>query len=155
MPGSATLDPDVLVDSLVEDVIDGLRGDLHPAFGVRAYRVYTVLRTWSGGQIGMGSSSDVENEIDPQPFVARWDGLRFQLETCGIDEMGEIVLIEVSLTYTEEELAGRPLAKNEQWFYKLVDAHGQETSEKYFILTKPPYVDREENMGWVVWLRAS
>lgn len=154
MPGSAVLDPDVLVDSLVTDVIDGLRGDLHPAFGVRAYRVYTVLRQWSGRSVGEGSYQDTETEIDPQPFVARWDGLRFNLEPCGIDELGEIVLTEVSLTYTEAELTGRPLEQNQQFMIKLTDAHGQQSTEKYFIHTKPPYVDREEDMGWVVWLRA-
>ena len=30
--GEATLDPAVLIDSLVPDVIDGLREDLYPAF---------------------------------------------------------------------------------------------------------------------------
>lgn len=156
MPGSATLDPDVLVDSLVTDVIDGLRSDLHPAFGVRAYRVYTIRETWSGSRLGEGNRSEVATEITPQPLVEAWDGLRYELARCGLDEMGQVRLREVSLTYTEAELIGpSSLGKNERWLIRIDEAHGQENTSRYFVHTKPPYVDREKDMGWIVWLRAS
>lgn len=156
MPGSATLDPTVLVDSLVTDVIDGLRGELHPAFGVRAYRVFTVLESWTGPSIGQGTKSVSETEIDPQPFVEVWNGLRFDLAECGIDEVGEVRLREVSLTYTEAELVGpTPLPTNQRWLIKISEAHGQANRDRYFVHTKPPYVDREKDMGWVMWLRPS
>ena len=156
MPGSAILDPNVLVDSLVPGVIDGLRGSLHPAFGVRSYRVFTVLEEWTGQNIGQGTKSETVLEIDPQPLVDVWTGLRFELSRCGLDEVGEIRLREVSLTYTEAELVGvQPLAINQRWLIRLSEAHGQLNDDKYFIHAKPPFVDREKDMGWVMWLRAS
>lgn len=159
MPGNATLDPNVLVDSLVPGVIDGLRRSLHPAFGVRAYRVFTILQTWSGASIGQGQKTEVVNEIDPQPLVDIWTeagALRFELSRCGLDEAGTIRVREVSLTYTEAELIGpQPLAANQRWLIRISEAHGQENTDKYFIHTKPPYVDREKDMGWVMWLRVA
>ena len=156
MPGSAILDPNVLVDDLVTDVIDGLRGDLHPQFGIRAYRVYTVLRQWSGGQVGRGTATDTVVELDPQPLVEAWNGLRFQLRDCGLDELGEVRVREVSLTYTEAELIGpKPLPAGAQWFIRIGEAHGQANRDKHFLHTKPPYVDRERDMGWILWLRSA
>lgn len=155
MPGSAILDPDVLVDSLVTDVIDGLREDLHPQFGVRAYRTFTILRTWSGQIVGEGTASDVVVELRPQPRVAVWNGMEYRLEPCGLDLEGDIKLTEVSLTYTQAELdGGGALAANEQWLFRLDEAHGQAQRSKYFIHNKPPFVDREKDMAWVLWLRS-
>lgn len=155
MAGSATLDPDVLVDSLVEDVIDGLREDLHPAFGVRAYRVYTVFREWSGGIMGKGQATETVVELRPQPRVLAWDGLQYSMEPCGLDESGEIKLEEVSLTYTQAELdGGGSLASSSEWLIRVDEGHGQEQRSRYYQHTRPPFVDREKNMGWILWLRA-
>jgi len=150
---SAFLDPDVLVDSLVTDVIDGLREDLHPQFGVRAYRVYTVRRTWMGEMQGEGEHTDVVTEIRPQPLVAVWDGLRFTVSGCGLDTEGFVRLTEVSLALTEAELTGQPLAANEQWFFRIGEAHGQGTTDRYYTLDAPPFIDRIKDMGWVLRLR--
>lgn len=154
MAGSAILDPNVLVDGLVEDVIDGLRRDLHPQFGVRAYHVATVARTWSGRTQGEGTATDVETVLDPQPLVKIWDGRRYELEPCGLDELGEIKVTEVSLTYTQAELdGGGALNRNQEWLLKLTEAHGQATRSAFFLHTRPPFIDREKDMGWVLWLR--
>lgn len=153
MAGSATLNPNVLVDSLVTDVIDGLRADLHPQFGVRPYHAYTVKRTWSGRQVGEGTYADVVVKIDPQPRVQVWSGLRYELATCGLSELGQIQLTEVSLTYTFAEIAGGALTHSQQFFVVLTEAHGQGNPARYFVHTQPPFVDREKDMGWVLWLR--
>lgn len=156
MPGSAILDPTVLVDDLVPDVIDGLREDLHPQFGIRAYRLFTVLRSYTGAHIGEGPFSDVVTEIRPQPLVEVWNGLNFTLRDCGVDELGEIRLREVSLQCTEADLIGpKPLARGQQWFLRLDEAHGQATRAKFFVHTRPPYIDREKDMAWVLWLRSA
>lgn len=151
--GSATLNSSVLVDSLVPDVIDGLREDLHPAFGVRAYRVYRVIRTWSGRIVGEGSSSDVAAELRPQPRVKMWDGLKYVQATCGIRELGDVRLTEASLTYTEGDITGQPMAANVEVFYAIGDAHGQETQLRLWAITAPPFIDRERDMGWSIHLR--
>lgn len=152
--GEAVLDPDVLVDSLVDDVIDGLRGELHPIFGVRAHRVYRVIRTWSGARPGDGAATDVVKELDPQPSIAAWDGLSITQGRCGLEEAGNVVLSEVSLSYTYDQLSRRgTLADNQMLFYVVGEAHGQGQPSIAFVLDKPPYVDRTKDLGWKIWLR--
>jgi hypothetical protein len=151
--GSATLGSN-LVDRLVPKVIDGLRRKLHPKFGVRAYKVFTIARTWSGGGMGEGTASDVVVELDPQPKVKIWDGLRYSLEPCGLDEAGEIMLTEISLTYTQAELdGGGSLSQNQEFLIRVDEAHGQEQRSCFYIHTRRPFVDREKDMAWVAWLR--
>jgi hypothetical protein len=151
MPGSATIE-DNLVDSLLS-VVDDLRGELHPAMGVRHWRVYTVLRTWSGSEIGDGDPSDTLTEILPQPLVS-WD-LRNELTLGGLDEKGSITLSEVSLTYTEAELTGpnHALEDNQQWLYLLREAHGQAMEDRWFGIQDPPWPDRINTIGWIVRLK--
>jgi hypothetical protein len=153
MAGSATLNPEVLVDGLVP-VIDSLRGELHPAFGVRAYRGFCVKRSWSGRIQGEGTLTDTTTELLPQPRVEVWSGLRYELAAAGLSEMGQIRLSEISLTYTMAELSGGALTPTQQFFYRLEDAHGQGSPARYFQETQPPFVDREKDMGWVVFLRS-
>jgi len=155
MGGSATLDPNVLVDSLVDEVIDGLREDLHPAFGVRAYRTFTVRRDWSGAIAGQGQATETVVELRPQPRVLIWDGLRYSMEPCGLDEAGEIRLTEVSFTYTQAELdGGGDLPSTSEWLIRIDEAHGQEQRSRYYQHTRPPFADREKDMGFVLFLRA-
>jgi hypothetical protein len=150
------LDPNQLVDSLVTDVIDGLRGDLHPQFGVRAYRVFTVRRTWSGRVAGEGTLTEVKTELLPQPMIEEWDGLAYRLLTCGLNSQGAMRLREVSLTYTHAEIAGpADLAENEGWILSVEEAYGQAQPARLFVIAQPPYVDRIKDMGWVVYLRAA
>ena len=151
--GAATLDPSVLVDSLVPDVIDGLREDLHPAFGVRAYRVYRVIRTWGGKIVGEGTFTDDAGELRPQPRVKVWDGLRYVQATCGIRELGDVQLTEVSLTYSAEQLEPRSLKRNQECFFAIGEGNGQGTPLRVWTHTAPPFIDREKDMGWALFLR--
>lgn len=154
LEGEAVLSDAVLVDSLVADVIDGLREDLHPAFGVRAYRTYRVIRTFPGERVGDGVGVDDVAELRPQPRVQVWNGLRWEMGACGVLEMGEVKLTEVSLTYTQAQLTGgAELGKNQQLFIGLAEAHGQGQSRALFVHARPPFVDREKDMGWVLWLQ--
>lgn len=153
LAGTATLDSSVLVDSLVPDVIDGLRDVLNPAFGIRAYRVYRVIRTWSGAEPGDGTFGDVAGELRPQPRVAVWDGFRYQQQPAGLESVGRVRLTEVSLTYSDADLTGQPLAKNQELFIAIGDANGQGTTVALFTHAQPPYIDREKDMGWVVNLQ--
>lgn len=151
--GTATLDPSVLVDSLVPDVIDGLREDLHPAFGVRAYRVYRIVRTWSGKAVGEGTHTDDAAELRPQPRVAVWSGLKYVQATCGLRELGDVQLSEVSLTYSAEQIEPRTLRKNQECFYAIGEANGQGSPLSVWAHTAPPFIDREKTMGWLLFLR--
>lgn len=151
MGGSAVLSPDVLVDSLVTDVIDGLREDLHPQFGVRPYRTYTVRRTWSGSIVGEGTATDVAVELRPQPRVQ--EKTTWEPGPNGMVRVGEFLLTEVSLSYTYAELTGGAVAANAQWLIRIDEAHGQGNPSRYFTIARPPAVDREKDMGWVLALR--
>lgn len=154
MPGSAVLDPDVLVDDLVGSLIDDLRDTLHPEFGVRAYRVFTLLRTWDGGEISEGAATDVETELTPQPLVKSFvNSLGQDLEPCGLDEAGTIILREVSLSYTYDELTGGDLEHNQEWLIILKEAHGQGQPDRAFVVETAPFVDRVKDMGWQIRLR--
>lgn len=151
--GTATLDSNVLVDSLVTDVIDGLREELHPQFGVRAYRVYRVIRTWTGKTAGEGKYTDDAGELRPQPRVRMWDGMRFVQATCGIRELGDVKLTEVSLTYSAAQLDPRDLRANQELFYAIGEGNGQDSPLRVWVNAVPPFIDREKDMGWVLSLR--
>lgn len=156
MAGNATLDPDILVDDLVETV-DELRQDLADGLGTRMFRVYTVVRTWEGSRVGEGEYTDTEVEILPPPFVAQWfeeaKMLHYEQELCGINEAGYIELREVSLSYTYEDLlAHAPAEENVQHLIKLTERHGQGQPVRYFVHSKPPMPDRDRRMGWTCQL---
>lgn len=148
--GTATLNPSVLVDSLVPGVIDSLRDSLNPQFGIRAYRVYRVIRTWTGTQPGDGSYSDNAGELRPYPRVMVWDGFRFEQEPAGLKSAGRIRLTEVSLSYAESDLTGQPLRANQELLIAVADANGERSSVNLFTHVQPPYIDREKDMGWVL-----
>lgn len=156
MSRNSVLDPNVLIDDLV-GVIDELRGDLHPQFGVRPFRAYTVFRQWTGSMVGDGDFSDAILEISPQPRVLQWNGYKWVLLAGGTHEDGSIRLTEVSLAYAYAELApsgvsfdSETFLRNRQFFYVLTDAYGQASEPRYLRVSKPPFPDREKDMGWVI-----
>jgi hypothetical protein len=160
MSGTAIMG-DNLIDDLVADV-DELRGDLNADFGTRPFNFQTILRTWLGdsGMIGDPDFRDVVTTITPAPRVEQWDGYKWVLLAAGVHEDGEIRVSEVSLSYTYGELTGKGLGaglngnleKNQQFFYRLVDAHGQGQEERILRPNRPPFVDREKTIGWMLWL---
>lgn len=150
LTGTAALDENVLVDSLVPDVIDGLRDELNPEFGIRSYKVYRVIRTWSGTQPGDGTPTDVAGELRPQPRVKFWDGFRFQEDPSGLNSNGRVQLTEVSLSYSESDLTGNPLSLNQELLIAIGDGNGQGSTIGLFTHNQPPFVDREKDLGWVV-----
>lgn len=153
MAGSATLGNN-LIDQLLP-MVDSLRGTLHPMFGVRPFRVYAVLRTWAGEMVGEGDFTDIVTEITPQPLLQQWDAYRWQMLSIGTNEDGMVKMTEVSLSYTYAELTGGTIEsaqRNQQFFFRLVDAHGQGSADRILKHSRPPFPDREKTIGWVCWL---
>lgn len=154
MAGSAVLGPN-LVDGLIPGVIDGIRGALFPTLGVRQFRAFVVTRTYDG-EIGTTPYTDAEIELTPQPLVLPYEDLgdlHYEKEPCGIDEAGFVYVKEVSLTYTESELAGPPAdPMRQELFVRIQDAHGQGIKTRYFRHYRPPFPDREKDMGWALQL---
>ncbi len=156
MPGSASLAAN-LVNELVP-VADELR-ELRTDFGVNAWNVSRVVRTWGGSRPGENDDddyTDVATEIEPTPLVGWADEhgrVRFDLPPTGLNESGEIVLAEVSLTYTEAELSGQSASANVEILYLLEDAQGNGMADRYFVVSTPPAPDREKTIGWRIGLK--
>lgn len=146
MPGSATLDPTVLVDDLLS-VIDDIRGDLHPALGVRQFRLFTVLRTWSGEERGDGTFTEVETELTPQPLIEAFKRVD-RLYPSGLDEADVVRVSELSLTYTEAQIAGGTLLGTQEWLIRIKDAYGQGIRARDYVLEGSPWPDRLKTIGW-------
>lgn len=155
MPGTATLLANVL--GQVVPALDEVRTALEAAIGDKQWTVWRCVRTWSGARRGLGSSSVVETQITPTPKVGWGDGsgrLRFDALPTGLDETGQIVLTEISLTYTEAELYGQTENGAVEVYYKLVDAQGGLMAPRYFDVHRPPVPDRESGIGWIMTLNA-
>jgi hypothetical protein len=156
MAGNATLNPNCLIDNLTP-MIDQIRSSLYPAFGIDSFRVFTVLRTWAGQMVGEGDYTDVVNELSPPPRIEQWNGYKWVLLAAGAHEDGEIRLSEVSLTYTYKDLVGDldPAQRNQQFFYRFTDAHGQGQEDRLLRQNRPPQVVRDSKRlipGWCMWL---
>ena len=148
--GTATLGTN-LVDELVA-VADELREDLHADMGVRQFRCYGVRGAWSGTYHGEGSHAITEiREFIPSPRVTLAD--KHDLTPGGLLATGTCKLEELSLTYTQSQIMGEPVAANGDWHIVLVDGLGQGVSRRVFLPQDHPTTDRENNIGWEVVLR--
>jgi hypothetical protein len=87
-------------------VVDGLR-DIYSQFGLRPY-VVRVLRTrWTGGERNHGQERvDLVRDVLPTPRLMDISALMEVVTAVGRDEVGEIVVTEISGGYTEDELLG-------------------------------------------------
>lgn len=152
---TATFTAGLLTDDLVP-LADQLRG-LYEVLGARPYRAFVVRRTWSGARVGEGTPTDVSTEILPRPAVLT-AGLHGELRPAGIEEEGEIVLQEISLTWTEPELFSPSLAANAQHLIRLEGAHGQAVRVRYYVPAAAPVPVRGDSMrddvlSWAMSLR--
>lgn len=155
MPGSAILDEDNLLDSLIP-LKDELEGALNPLFGLRQFRVYVETVTWSGGRRGVGTPTTASIELDPQPEVKMPGGqgaLHFERTPSGRLQEGECQLSGISLTYTEAELLGSALGPAVELRYRIEDAQGQGIPDRYYVPKAPPFADRVKAIGWVLDLQ--
>jgi hypothetical protein len=135
-----------LIDKLTSKV-DLLRQKAADKFGLPAHDLYRVLRTWSGGDLNSGTSTDVITKIYPTPMI-KFSG-ELELQPHGLEDQRKMTASEVSLTYQENFLQGHPLVAGQECFYKLVERNGQGADTTYWILSNIPWVDRG-NIQWVL-----
>lgn len=134
-----------LIDKLISKV-DTVRQKAADKFGLPAHNLYRVMRTWSGGEIKVGTATDVETLITPTPKITFTDpGL--ELQRHGLEDKRRMKAVEVSLTFTENFLQGDPKVAGQECFYKLVERNGQGADTTYWILHKIPLVARDE-INW-------
>jgi len=170
MPGTAVLGTSI-VDRLVVPA-DLVRTKAHNAAGDRIWRVYLEAWTWAGGEEGSGvatrtSRVEITNDATVPPTAGGAPAVRDRrarrLEPQGMDEVGSVVLREVSRTYRESELAPTPASDAVRYFYVLEDSRGTpdtagtNQARRYFVLgDPPPYQDidgEDSDNAWVITLR--
>lgn len=143
-----------LIDKLVP-MVDSLRSSLNTAMGTRQFRVYRVMRTWAGGEVGVGAVSvNYATEVTPTPAVA-WESREYRLGAehgTGLVDSGMAVLTEVTLTLTAAELLGLPRLAGQEFYYRIIDGKGQGIATTHWVPKGHPEPDREQGIGWIVRL---
>jgi len=132
-----------LADALV-GVVDDIRRSVHGALGTRPWSVAVITRTWSGRTRGEGNYIDEELLLDPTPQVRRVTHDR--MGPAGREQSGQVTLSQVSLRYSEAELAPRP-AKNQEVAYRVRELHGQRQQDKWYVLAGGPIPRRGDKSG--------
>lgn len=122
-----------LVDEVRGDIVDGVAG-------LRLHTVVVRTRTWSGGERGRGTATDVDVTLDPKPKVLD-PSPRWRAAEPGRFEDGDRVVDKVSATYTRAQLDGGTLASNAEVLW-LIDG------DPYRVVS----VD-EHYLAWRVQLR--
>ena len=135
-----------LVDKLIPKV-DLLRQTFADKFGLPAYDLYQIVRTWSGGELGAGTATSVVTKITPTPKVTFKGGEH--LLTAGREEDRTMQAANISLTYVENYLQGDPKAAGVEVFYKLVERNGQAADPTTWILSGVPQAQRNK-IGWLL-----
>lgn len=113
------LEPSLFDD--MGDVADDLRQMLTD-FGARPYRVFCVVVSWNGGEVGRGDQEVLaETELLPTPLIDL-SSVRYVVTSAGRTDNGYTKLYEVSPRYTQddvEHLFHRELGPGEQSFVEV------------------------------------
>lgn len=155
--------------SLVESfggVVDDLR-QLYTDFGMRPYRVFSVVGKWSGGRRGYGEwvlQSEVELLPTPKVMVEQGPGQFGRLaevsNPAGLTERGSIKLFEISPRYTEDDVRQlfhiQPETKPvfEGFIELSIDRRDGQTKRRRFAVDHAPQ-RRAGSFDWTVTLRSS
>lgn len=139
-------------------VADRLR-DIRVRFGLRPYLIRMIRTKWSGGARGAGVETVTDvHEILPVPKLISLDSLQEIASVVGADEVGSVILSEISGRYTEEILKGQnpdgaPLATDERLYYEVefIKPDGTPGDKRRFNLKGIPTYEAEK-MQWVIRL---
>jgi hypothetical protein len=149
-----------LADQLIP-VADGIR-DLYTQFGLRPYTVRIITVSWSGGDVGVGVPSVVNNlHLLPTPKIIDLGNITEIAQPVGLDEVGSVEVSEISGSYTEDQLRGLDYAGNTQtvdidMFYEIqmLQPNAQLGAARRFQLRgAPQYL--ADKFQWVVRLEKS
>jgi hypothetical protein len=144
----------ILEDNLVDDLlatIDEIRQDMFDITGIRSYRCFVVVRTWTGDRIGTGSYTDGYQELLPYPKIEFSDS-GYEVLAGGRQSSDIANASEISIRYSELELMPATTRNQELW-YRLDDLHGEGIASRYFVPMIKAWPDREQSIGWIVSLK--
>lgn len=136
-------------------LVDELR-QLNTDFGLRPYRVFSVVVAWDGGAVGRGTPRVVsELEFLPTPLV-NLKPLRKEMRAAGKIEQGSAFLSELSPRYTEDDIdllfrRGRLEPGQEAYVEVREDARDGSTKRRRFQVRGVPFREAE-SFQWVVTL---
>lgn len=135
-----------LIDKLITKV-DSVRQKAADKFGLPAFNLYRVVRTYSSGTIGEGAHTDSETVVTPTPTI-KFSG-EDKFERGGRTDGRTMTASEISLTYKQNWFYGEPKSAGQEIFYKLVERNGQGQATTYWQLIAIPLVERNE-INWVL-----
>lgn len=98
--------------------------------------VKVVTRTWSGGKPGLGTVTESVVTLTPRPKVSSAEP-RYVADHMGKQPQGRRLVENVSLTYTEDDLADYDLTEDQERYYLLND-------KPYRLDTEPV----QAGLGW-------
>ena len=135
--------------------IDKIRG-YNATVGLRPYHVYMVHTRWSGTTAGDGIESVLEQEeLLPVPKIESMASIRFQLQSVGITEVGDLTVSEISTKYNEFQLRGLkpdgsnyPRNESTYWEVHFLRADNSGAIRRRFVVTGIPSM----NPGRVEWV---
>jgi hypothetical protein len=148
-----------LEPSFVDDmgeVADDIR-QLATDFGARPYRVFCVVVSWTGREVGRGTQAVLaETELLPTPRIDL-TSLRYVVTSGGRTDDGYTKLYEVSPRYTEDDIHSlfyRDLLPGEQAFIEVrMDARdGRQPVRHRLTVSGVPFRDAD-GFQWVVPLK--
>lgn len=135
-------------------VADDLR-QLYTAFGLRPYRLFSIVTRWTGGEHGRGDEVLVsEVELLPTPRVSL-SGLRGSLSDGGLRERGTLRVDQISPRYTEDDINAifhvHPLpASHTGWIEMREDARdGSKMIRRRFVVQGTP-ARHADRFSWEV-----
>ena len=104
--------------------VDVIR-DIYTKIGARTYATKMVKTRWSEGVRGDGVEEVIEEKVIlPTPKITSLVNLDALVTGVGVNEMGGVKLSQISMCFTEDELAGRQsdgsaLPTDQNFFYEI------------------------------------
>jgi hypothetical protein len=138
------------------DIVDDLR-QMATDFGMRPYRVFSIVVGWSGGVVGRGTQSVLrETELLPTPRIDL-TSIRYVVTSGGRTDDGYTKLYEISPRYTQDDvrtLFYRSLAAGEQSFVEVrIDGRdGSDPVRHRLTVSGVPFRDAD-GFQWIVPLK--
>ncbi len=119
--------------------------------GLRPYRIFSVLESWTGGRPGVGELCRTETEWLPTP-VLDFRSIRREYKAAGSVERGSVRLRKVSPNLTEAEIRRLCSCDGRTTSTAIIEERKNGGETRRFIIDGAPYLDAER-FEWIVPLR--
>lgn len=161
LPELDALSGNALANTLVQKltpVADKVR-NLKTRLGGRPYEAFLIHTRWSGGVRHKGTEEILSvTQILPGVQVSALTAQSQTLQSAGLDEVGTIIVSEISPSYTEDELLGigpqgQPIPADQQFYWEITYPRPYPDAavrRRYTVDSSPDY--RATQFDWKVVL---